>query len=78
MFVESIGKVTPALYVKNVSKMLSHMESHQLVNIATLLLRLLVANVNGVQIQRNVMDHQLHVNNASKSVPLIDRTKIKR
>lgn len=75
---EFVGKVTLAPYVKNVSKMLSHMGSHQLANIAILSLRLSVANANGVQIQRNVMDHRLHVNSASKSVPLIDRMRIKR
>jgi len=54
------------------------MASHRLANIAIPLLRLLVANANGVQIQKNAMDHRLRASNASRSVPLIDRMKIRR
>lgn len=74
----STERVTQAPYVKNVSKMLSPMESHQLASTAIPLLHLLVANANDVQIQRNAMDRRLRASNASRSVPLIDRMRIKR
>lgn len=54
------------------------MVNHQHVNIAIQSRRSLVVNVKDVQILKNVMGHQLLVNNANKSVPLIDRMRTKR
>jgi len=54
------------------------MENHRLASTAIPLLRLLVVNANGVQIRKNAMDHQSRASNASRSVPLIDRMRIKR
>lgn len=58
--------------------MSSHMENHQLVNIATPLLHLSVVSANDVLTLKNVMVLQSLASNVNKSVPLTDRTKIKR
>lgn len=65
-------------FAKNASKMLRLMASLRLVNIAILLQHLLAANVKDVRIRRNDMAHLLRVNSANRSVPSIDKMKIRR
>jgi hypothetical protein len=48
------------------------------VSIAILLLHSLETSVSGAPTQKRNMDLQLHVSNANKNVPLIERMKIKR
>lgn len=71
-------KATQALYVKNASRTSSPTGSRRLASTAIPSPRSLAVNANDVQTRRNVMARRSRANNASRSVPSIDRTKIRR